>query len=177
MRRPSSENYQGGVRQRQARNPETNKYHGGAYEFFRNDRLMRTRPPRVDARHRQRILGFDAQGVQKKPELRYNHFGGLLAGRLLRTSCFLCRLSRAAFDQCRSDRAQVLTTSASQWDFLPTLPNIFTGGICQDTALDSQGNPYYVHQMVVPNTGAGTVLCESGPESQSRRQPTPLQVI
>jgi len=127
-------NYQGGVVSVSTKSG-TNKYHGGAYEFFRNEALDANKASAGWTRGIDNgILGFDAQGVQKKPELRYNQFGGTFGGPIIKDKLFFFadyqgqRLINAG-----PTGAQVLTTSARNGDF---------GQLCTDFggAFDGAGN-------------------------------------
>jgi len=81
-------NYQGGVVSVSTKSG-TNNFHGDLYEFFRNDALDANKASAgwtkgVD----NGVLGFNAQGVQNKPELRYNQFGGTIGGPIIKDKLF-----------------------------------------------------------------------------------------
>jgi hypothetical protein len=116
-------NYQGGIVSVSTKSG-TNSYHGGVYEFLRNDAF--------DAHQasdgwtegiNNGQLGFNAQGVADKAELRYHQFGGTFGGPIMKNKLFFF----ADFQAQRQVRsaptgAQVLTSKARSGDFsqLPT---------------------------------------------------------
>jgi hypothetical protein len=111
-------NYQGGVVSVSTKSG-TNSLHGDLFEFFRNDALNANE---ASAGWTQGInngvLGFNAQGVLNKPELRYNQFGGTIGGPIIRDKLFFFadyqgqRLVNAG-----QTGAQVLTAQARTGDF------------------------------------------------------------
>lgn len=168
-------NYQGGIVSVSIKSG-TNNFHGGVYEFFRNDALDANK---ASAGWTQGVnngqLGFNAQGVQNKPELRYNQFGGSIGGPIIKNKLFFFadyqgqRLVNAG-----PTGAQVLTANARNGDFGQLCISGFAGpgGVCADAGfgpnaldLDSSGNPkntapIYANQLVLPNSGLG-----SGPKA------------
>lgn len=111
-------NYQGGVVSVSTKSG-TNRFHGGVYEFFRNDALNANKASAGWTRGVDNgVLGFDSQGVQKKPELRYNQFGATFGGPIIKDKLFFFadyqgqRLINAG-----PTGAQVLTSSARGGDF------------------------------------------------------------
>jgi hypothetical protein len=111
-------NYQGGIVSASIKSG-TNQFHGDLYEFFRNDALDANKASAgwtqgVD----NGVLGFNAQGVQNKPELRYNQFGGTIGGPIIKNKLFFFadyqgqRLVNAG-----PTGAQVLTAAARNGDF------------------------------------------------------------
>ncbi len=56
-----------------------NKFHGGAYEFFRNDILNAS----TFLDNRNAPLGRDGDGKARRPPLRYNNFGYTIGGPVL----------------------------------------------------------------------------------------------
>jgi hypothetical protein len=164
-------NYQGGVVSVSTKSG-TNNFHGGVYEFFRNDALDANK---ASAGWTQGIdngvLGFNAQGVQNKPELRYNQFGGTIGGPIIKNKLFFFadyqgqRLVNAGITG-----AQVLTSKARGGDFSQICVSGFSSGLCGDTALgpngldlDMNGNPkntavVLANQLVVPNSGTTNAL-------------------
>lgn len=170
-------NYQGGIVSASIKSG-TNRFHGDLYEFFRNDALDANK---ASAGWTQGIdngvLGFNSQGVENKPELRYNQFGGTIGGPIIKNKLFFFadyqgqRLVNAG-----PTGAQLLTAQARSGDFSQLCQSTISGGICQDTALDTNGNPYYVHQLVVPGTGAGYPLYVNPAQNPggAAAQPTPI---
>jgi hypothetical protein len=111
-------NYQGGVVSVSTKSG-TNSFHGGLYEFLRNDALDAHKASDgwtkgVD----NGLLGFDSQGVVNKGELRYNQFGGTIGGPIIKNKLFF-------FADYQGQRqviagttpAQVLTAQARAGDF------------------------------------------------------------
>lgn len=170
-------NYQGGVVSVSTKSG-TNSFHGSAFEFFRNDKLDANQASAGWTKGIDNgLLGFDAQGVQNKPELRYNQFGATFGGPIIKNKLFF-------FADYQGQRqvtagptgAQVLTTQARTGDFSQLCKTSFVGGICQDTALDTVGNAYYVDQLVVPNTGGGYPYYVNPAQNPNPGgQPTPVQ--
>src|SRR5207302_5165940 len=111
-------NYQGGIVSASIKSG-TNAFHGDVYEFFRNDALNANKASAGWTRGvNNGVLGFDAQGVQNKPELRYNQFGGTIGGPIIKNKLFFFadyqgqRLVNAG-----PTGAQVLTAAARNGDF------------------------------------------------------------
>ncbi len=111
-------NYQGGVVSVSTKSG-TNSFHGDLYEFFRSDFLdanLASAAWTEGVNNGQ--LGFNAQGVAEKPELRYNQFGGTIGGPIIRNKLFFFadyqgqRLVNAG-----PTSAQVLTSQARTGDF------------------------------------------------------------
>ena len=111
-------NYQGGIVSASIKSG-TNRFHGDLFEFFRNDALDANKASAgwtqgVD----NGVLGFNAQGVQNKPELRYNQFGGTIGGPIIKNKLFFFadyqgqRLVNAG-----PTGAQLLTARARNGDF------------------------------------------------------------
>ncbi len=128
-------NYQGGIISTSIKSG-TNHIHGDVYEFFRNDALDANEASAGWTRGvNNGIVGFDAQGVQNKPELRYNQFGGTIGGPIIKDKLFFFadyqgqRLVNAG-----QTGAQVLTAQARAGDFGQLCTNFggaFNGaGIC-----------------------------------------------
>ncbi|HEY6304696.1 MAG TPA: TonB-dependent receptor [Terriglobales bacterium] len=171
-------NYQGGVVSVSTKSG-TNSFHGGLYEFFRNDYLDANL---ASAGWTQGInngqLGYNAQGVANKPELRYNQFGATFGGPIIKNKLFFFadyqgqRLVNAA-----PTGAQVLTAAARGGDFSQLCNTSFVAGICQDTAKDKHGYLYYSDQLVVPNvTGKPYPLYVNPAQNPggASAQPTPI---
>jgi hypothetical protein len=127
-------NYQGGVISASIKSG-TNHLHGDLFEFFRNDALDANQASAgwtegVD----NGVRGFNAQGVQNKPELRYNQFGGTIGGPIIKDKLFFF----ADYQGQRSvnagnTSAQVLTAQARTGDFgqlCTDYGGAFTAGVC-----------------------------------------------
>jgi hypothetical protein len=167
-------NYQGGVVSVSTKSG-TNTFHGDLYEFFRNDALDANQASAgwtqgVD----DGVLGFNAEGVQNKPELRYNQFGGTIGGPIIKDKLFFFadyqgqRLVNAG-----PTGAQVLTTQARSGDFSQLcLTGFGAGGICNDTATfynsvsGTNSATAAANQLVIPNPSAA-VTCVVSPSASS----------
>ncbi len=141
-------NYQGGVVSVSTKSG-TNRFHGVVYEFFRNDALDANKASAGWTRGVDNgVLGFDAQGVQNKPELRYNQFGGTFGGPIIRDKLFFFadyqgqRLVNAG-----PTGAQVLTASARNGDFGQLCTNL--GGSFDGAGMCTGGTG--TTQLVNPN--------------------------
>jgi hypothetical protein len=170
-------NYQGGVVSVSTKSG-TNRFHGNVFEFFRNDALDANEASAgwtkgVD----NGILGFDSQGVQNKPELRYNQFGATFGGPIIKDKLFFFADYQGQRQVTAGQTgAQLLTAQARGGDFSQLCKSSFIGGICQDTALDSKNNPYYVDQLVLPGTGGGSPYYVNAAQNPNPGgQPTPIQ--
>ena len=111
-------NYQGGIVSVSVKSG-TNRFHGDVYEFFRNDALDANK---ASAGWTQGInngvLGFNAQGVQNKPEFRYNQFGGTIGGPIIKNKLFFfADYQGQRTVNAGSTGAQVLTSQARSGDF------------------------------------------------------------
>jgi hypothetical protein len=143
-------NYEGGVVSASIKSG-TNRFHGDLYEFFRNDALDANLASAgwtkgVD----NGLLGFNAQGVQNKPELRYNQFGGTIGGPIIKDKLFFFadyqgqRLVNAGVTG-----AQVLTQKARSGDFGQLCTDF--GGTFNGSGICSGGTGT---QLVNPSTSA-----------------------
>ncbi len=163
-------NYQGGVVSVSTKSG-TNRFHGSAYEFFRNDALDANQASAgwtngID----NGLLGFNAQGVENKPELRYNQFGVTFGGPIIKDKLFFF----ADFQGQRQvtagpTGAQVLTGQARTGDFSQLCQTGFSaGGICNDSATfyntvsGTNSATAAANQLVVPNPAAA-VTCVVAP--------------
>jgi hypothetical protein len=144
-------NYQGGIVSVSTKSG-TNSFHGNLFEFFRSDYLNANL---ASAAWTEGVangqLGFNAQGVANKPELRYNQFGGTIGGPIIKNKLFFFadyqgqRLVNAGPTQ-----AQVLTSQARGGDFGQLCTDwggSFVAGICTGAAAPSG----VVTQLVYPN--------------------------
>jgi len=126
----------------------TNSLHGSAFEFYRDGNLNAN--PWAD--------GLTVPAVTK-PGLNYNQFGVAVGGAIIKNKLFFfADYEGQRFDQPPSGGNVYLMTSAFQaGNFGALCSQAFTaGGICPDLAKDTNGNQYYVNQLVVPNSGTGT---------------------
>jgi Carboxypeptidase regulatory-like domain len=160
-------NYQGGVVSVSTKSG-TNSFHGGVYEFFRNDALdanLASSGWTQGVNNGQ--LGYNAQGVANKPELRYNQFGATFGGPIIKNKLFFF----ADYQGQRQLRgaptgAQVLTSQARSGDFSQLCVSGFTSGLCNDVSTASYYNALTgtnaavaaANQLVVPNS-AGPITC------------------
>jgi hypothetical protein len=146
-------NYQGGVVSVEVKSG-TNRFHGDLFEFFRNDALDANLASAgwtqsVD----NGILGFNAQGVQNKPEFRYNQFGGTIGGPIIKDKLFFfADYQGQRLVQAGQTGAQVLTAQARTGDFGQLCTNFggaFNGaGICTGAVNVPTGVPT---QLVYPS--------------------------
>ncbi len=111
-------NYQGGIVSVSTKSG-TNSFHGDLYEFFRSDYLDANLASAAWTEGvNNGLLGYNAQGVANKPELRYNQFGATFGGPIIKNKLFFFadyqgqRLVNAG-----PTPAQVLTAQARGGDF------------------------------------------------------------
>jgi len=111
-------NYQGGVVSVSTKSG-TNSFHGDLFEFFRNDALdanLASAGWTEGVKNGQ--LGFNAQGVANKPELRYNQYGGTFGGPIIKDKLFFFADYQAQrLVNAGPTGAQLLTTLARSGDF------------------------------------------------------------
>jgi len=146
-------NYQGGVVSVSTKSG-TNTFHGDLYEFFRSDYLDANE---ASSGWTQGVynnqLGYNAQGVAVKPELRYNQFGGTFGGPIIRNKLFFFADYQGQREvNSGTTQAQVLTAQARTGDFGQLCTDwggTFNGaGLCTGT---SNVPPGVVTQLVYPN--------------------------
>src|SRR5258706_95258 len=96
---------------------------------------------------------FGADGVQKKPEMRYNIFGGTIGGPIMKDKLFFFadyqgqRLVNAG-----ATGTQLFTQRERAGYFGQICETGFTSGICNDRAKDQNGNPTnIINQLCDPN--------------------------
>jgi Carboxypeptidase regulatory-like domain len=111
-------NYQGGVVSVSVKSG-SNSFHGDLYEFFRSDYLDANL---ASAGWTQGVtngqLGYNAQGVANKPELRYNQFGGTIGGPIIKNKLFFFADYQGQREvNSGPTSAQVLTAQARTGDF------------------------------------------------------------
>jgi hypothetical protein len=159
-------NYQGGIVSVSTKSG-TNRFHGDLYEFFRNDAIDANEASAgwtqgVD----NGLLGFNAQGVQNKPELRYNQFGGTIGGPIIKDKLFFfADYQGQRLVNSGATGAQVLTAQARTGDFGQLCTNF--GGTFDGTGTCTGG--LGTTQLVDPTTSlpvpynnlANTALVES----------------
>jgi hypothetical protein len=155
-------NYQGGIVSVSVKSG-TNSFHGNVYEFIRNDGWDANKASAGWTRGIQNgKLGFDSQGVQLKPELRYNQFGGTFGGPIIKNKLFF-------FADYQGQRvvnsgptgAQVLTSRARNGDF---------GQLCTDFGGTFDGGGI-CNGATPPPLQASQLLYPSGP---NMGQPLPF---
>jgi hypothetical protein len=111
-------NYQGGVVSVSTKSG-TNRFHGDLYEFFRSDYLDANE---ASSGWTQGVtngqLGYNAQGVAIKPELRYNQFGATFGGPIIKNKLFFFADYQGQREvNSGTTAAQVLTAQARTGDF------------------------------------------------------------
>jgi hypothetical protein len=182
-------NYEGGVISTTIKSG-TNRFHGDAYEFLRNDWFNAnnaangwTKGVALD----EGALGHAADGTTLPPELRYNQFGVTFGGPIVKDKLFFF-LDYQGIRQItsQSDGAQVLTTAMKTGDFSSYCQSTFTGGVCNDRGLgpDFLNNnavdaPVVLDQLVVPGSGGGgantTIYVNPLQNPNGQVNPTPVQ--
>ena len=129
-------NYEGGVVSATIKSG-TNRFHGDAFEFLRNDWFNAnnaangwTKGVVAD----EGTLGHAADGTTLPAELRYNQFGATFGGPIVKDKLFFF-VDYQGIRQvtANSDGAQLLTTAMKGGDFSSFCSAGFTaGGICND---------------------------------------------
>ena len=147
-------NYQGGIVSVSTKSG-TNSFHGDLFEFFRNDKLDANLASAGWTRGiNNGVLGFDANGVALKPELRYNQFGGTIGGPIIKNKLFFFGdYQGQRMVQSGPTGAQLLTQQARTGDFgelCTDWAGVFVGGVCTPGPNTPAGVPT---QLVFP---AGT---------------------
>jgi hypothetical protein len=130
-------NYQGGIVSATIKSG-TNGYHGGLFEFFRNDKFNANNywaGATTGLPSYKNLAGFDSNGVMNKPELRYNQFGGTFGGPIVKNKLFFFMDYQAQrFVAASATGAQLLTSAARGGDFgqlCTSFGNSFDGsGLC-----------------------------------------------
>jgi Carboxypeptidase regulatory-like domain/TonB dependent receptor len=147
-------NYQGGIVSASIKSG-TNSFHGDVFEFFRNDALDANLASAgwtkgVD----NGVLGFNSQGVQNKPELRYNQFGGTFGGPIIKDKLFFfADYQGQRLVDAGPTPAQLLTQAARNGDFGQLCTGwggAFTGP--GGTCVGANAPPKVVTQLVNPTT-------------------------
>jgi hypothetical protein len=118
----------------------TNRIHGDLFEFFRNDALdANVASAGWTAGIKDNVdnsnPGFNAQGIQLKPELRYNQFGGTIGGPIIKDKLFFfADFQGQRLVNAGQTGAQLLTAQARTGDFGQLCTNFggtFNGsGVC-----------------------------------------------
>lgn len=151
-------NYQGGIVSVGVKSG-TNSFHGDLYEFFRSDYLDANL---ASAGWTQGVnngqLGYNAQGVANKPELRYNQFGATIGGPIIKNKLFFFADYQGQREvNSGPTSAQVLTAQARTGDFgqLCTDWNgTFNGaGVCTGATNVPAGVVTQLNYPNGPNTG------------------------
>ena len=113
-------NYQGGIVSATIKSG-TNSYHGSLFEFFRNDKFNANNffaGSTKGLSNFEDLAGFDSNGVQQKPELRYNQFGGTIGGPIVKNKLFFFADYQAQrFVNASATGAQLLTSAARGGNF------------------------------------------------------------
>jgi hypothetical protein len=132
-------NYQGGVVSVSTKSG-TNRIHGDLFEFFRNDALDANVASAgwttgIKDNINNSNPGFNAQGIELKPELRYNQFGGTIGGPIIKDRLFFfADFQGQRLVNAGQTGAQLLTAQARTGDFGQLCTNFagtFDGsGIC-----------------------------------------------
>src|SRR5579862_3052370 len=128
-------NYQGGVISAAIKSG-TNKFHGGVYEFFRNDVLNANTWSAGLAIGGPSVPGTSqANGVLDKPKLRWNEFGATFGGPIIKDKLFFfADYEGGRFDIPSSAQAYQLYTPAEVSGNFGQLctdnGGAFTAGIC-----------------------------------------------
>ncbi|HXY09688.1 MAG TPA: TonB-dependent receptor [Terriglobales bacterium] len=176
-------NYEGGVVSATIKSG-TNNFHGGAYEFLRNDKFNANLASAgwfkgVDNGQ----LGHDADGTTQAPELRYNQFGATFGGAIVKDKLFFF-VDYQGIRQVTSgpDGAQLLTTTMKSGDFSSFCSSGFTAGVCNDRGLGPDklnpgvnDAPIITGQLVVPGSGGGgTSIYVNPAQNPSGANPTPV---
>jgi len=171
-------NYEGGVVSASIKSG-TNAFHGDVFEFLRNDWFDANNAAAgwsQGVTADEGLLGFAANGVANKPELRYNQFGGTIGGPIIKNKLFFfADYQGQRFVTGGPTGAQLLTADARAGNFAQLCNSSFVGGICQDTAADTKGNLFYANQLVVPGTGGGYPFYVNPAQNPNPGgQPTPI---
>jgi len=151
-------NYQGGVVSVSTKSG-TNRFHGDLFEFFRNDALDANIASAgwtagVKNNINNSNPGFNAQGIELKPELRYNQFGGTIGGPIVKDKLFFFadyqgqRLVNAG-----QTGAQLLTAQARTGDFGQLCTDF--GGAFNSAGICTGGS--------APNGGTTQLVYPTGP--------------
>lgn len=127
-------NYQGGVISATIKSG-TNRFHGSAYEFLRNDVFNANTWSAGLRKGAAQIAGSEPNGVLDKPKLRWNEFGATLGGPIIKDKLFFfADYEGGRFDiPSESQGYQLLTPDEIAGNFgqLCTDPGgTFSGGIC-----------------------------------------------
>src|SRR5882762_1343010 len=155
-------NYQGGVVSASIKSG-TNSFHGGVFEFFRNDKLNSNNASDSWTKGLPQFkgaLGHTADGSLAKAELRYNMFGGTIGGPIIKDKLFFFadyqgqRLVNAG-----TTASQLLTTSERAGDlgkvgfqiYDPLDPRTYT----PEGTVKTLGTP-------IPNNNIATYIASGG---------------
>ena len=119
-------NYQGGVVSVGIKSG-TNNFHGELFEYLRNDVFNANNywaGSTKGLENFKNLTGFDSNGVGKKPELRYNQFGGTFGGPIVKNKLFFfLDYQGQRFVNASNTGIQLLTKDARAGNF---------GGVCTD---------------------------------------------
>jgi hypothetical protein len=113
-------NYEGGVVSASIKSG-TNAFHGDVFEFLRNDWFDANNAAAgwsQGVTADEGLLGFAANGVANKPELRYNQFGGTIGGPIIKNKLFFfADYQGQRFVTGGPTGAQLLTSDARAGNF------------------------------------------------------------
>ena len=143
----------------------TNKFHGDAFEFIRNDAF--------NANTWANGLGRGTTGVGPTPKLRWNEFGGTLGGPIVKDKLFFfIDYQGSRYDQpAVSNGYTVFTTAERQGDFSSVCSEGFINGICKNlqhqlynpfsSGAPGTRQPFLNNRITVPFSSAATKILNS----------------
>lgn len=140
-------NYNGGIINATIKSG-TNRFHGDAFEFFRNDIL--------DANQWEN--GLPLTGPLPTPKLRWNMFGGTFGGPIIKDKLFFfADYQGGRLDHPASTSAiTVLTPAEVSGNFSALCQTGFTGGICNDRSTGPDGNKNLITNQLYNPCAPGT---------------------
>jgi hypothetical protein len=159
------------------------QFHGGAYEFFRNDVLNAN--SFLDNRDHPR--GYDGDGKAKRAPLRYNNFGYTIGGPVFIPGVYNEAKNKTFFFFSQEFRrvitysnfiASVPTAAERQGIFSSPVCVASTGGVCTQTAtqitnIDPTAAAYIkdiYSKIPLPNAGTNTLNSSVGSTYNNRQE-------